>query len=54
MMPDWPTLGTLDTRVQDMAAVLAFEALRMEIPVQSSNSRGFGLTFFGHNGLAAN
>jgi len=54
MVPDGPTLRTLLTRIEKVSTVLTFEALRVEISVQSSNSRSFGLSFFRHNWLRAN
>jgi len=45
-MTDWPTLGSFDSGVKHLSTILAFEALRMEISIQSSNSWRFGLSFF--------
>jgi len=54
MVPDGPALRTLYPRIQNVSTILTFEALRVEISVQSSNSRSFGLSFFRHNWLRAN
>jgi len=52
-MADWPTLGPFDSGVKHLSTILAFEALRMKISIQSSNSWRFGLSFFRNYWLRA-
>lgn len=49
VLPDWPALFPLHPRVQNHRAVLALEAMRMEIFVQGVDPGSLGLPLFGHN-----
>jgi len=49
VLPDRPALFPLHPRVENHRAVLAFEAMRMEIFVQGVDPGSFCLTLFRHN-----